>query len=180
MATKKSPRKKKKSPSRRNIIFLIIATVLSALIIWATISTARQQQLEREDGEKFILLEGKMEELKSKLDVVSGERAWQLKKSCSKPGIKFYTGDAGGCSISLSLTGASGLLEKDYRDILKGIGKAEPLFYSEYSNANFIDFSVGIEDVFCSLSFDNDSSGQVNNPLFSCRSSSLHMYYPEQ
>lgn len=181
MATKKSSRKKKNSTSRRNIILLITATVLSALIIWTSISAARQQQLEREDREKFTVLESDMGKLKSQLDATANAGEWKLDKYCEKPGIKFYTGDAGYCRILIEPLDVAA--RPNYQDVKKAVskvGRIDSEGYGEVAEKDYIGFTFLDSGKKCGGHYVRNSDETLENINFWCGYSALHMYYAER
>lgn len=184
MATKKSPRKKKKTTSPRNIILLIIATVLGALIVWVTINAVRQQQLEREDREKFAVLEAKMGEVKAKFEQASLGVSWEQVKSCNRMSTPFPSDEGIGCSIEVISAGEVDLaqIEQLRRELtVAGFDEGKTVTSSEDEKTLITDYNPGIKDVYCSLLVnDADENNQGMKPVFYCRTASSKIVYPLQ
>lgn len=184
MATKKSSRKKQKNTSPRNIILVLIAAVFGALTIWMFVSIDRQQKLEREDREKFTVLEAKMGDVKSKFEQITPGISWEQINSCSRMSTTFPTNEGVGCSIEIiAMDGVDSAQVDRLRSELTELGfdRGEMIASSEDEETFITDYNPRLNDAYCSLVVtDAGRNDESMKPMFYCRAASSTIIYPIQ
>lgn len=174
--TKKAPHKSK----RRKYIIGTIVIVVLGFLIYSVNKAASEREVELKDKEKFALLDRKTAELADRLNVAAGQELWTRTKSCSKPGIKFYQGTAGGCAVEVFMRDDTAAeYETTIASVRSIIGKTTEVGHSEFSKKHYLSFNEPIKGIYCTFYYNRNQLGELVEGNLSCHGSSLDMYYQE-
>lgn len=176
-----SKQKTKKTPPRANkriYALWVIALLALGFIIYSSVITSRQHEIEREDRQKFELLDQKTADIEYRLNESTEKGAWTRIKGCNKPGTKFYKDEAGVCTISIDLREGLAVDNQAAQEVIaSSLGSASQQGKDDFSGVEYMGFHEVLDGVYCSFYFNNDDANKLTNGSLSCHGESLSMHY---